>query len=254
MNNLQRFKIPFITFLVVYFLFLVISRAPAGWFTWALHQSVPTLWLSSAEGTIWKGKAKSAQLDINRVVMPLGNVEWRLKPLSLLTFRPCVVFSATLPKQSISGEVCKTSTGGTISNANIDAPLSVFKDVINVDATGLVSLQVISADITQELAINELDARLSWQNARINIGDTWLTLGDFASKLKENDAQGIEAEIFDINSPYKSDLVGTWHKQNEWKVAGTVAPKGGASDMVMQGLEMLGEDMGEGVYKVQWPL
>lgn len=252
--NFRYLKFSFILFLIVYFLYLVVSNTPAKWAAWGVHKAAPQLWLSSVEGTLWEGKARSAQIDVGPAVIPLGEVRWKLSPLSLFMLSPCVNFSANLPKQQIVGDLCQGVGGSSrIKGLSLDAPVAAFEEILPIDATGLISLQVISAEFNASGKVNAMDARLSWQSARAHTGETWLVLGDFAATAKADGAGGVKAEFFDVSGPYKTKLDATWRGGETWKFKGTIAPQENAAEVVKQGLKILGEEVSDGVFQVQWP-
>jgi general secretion pathway protein N len=248
-------RVVFILFLILYFLYMVISRAPAIWAAWGVHQAVPNLWLSSVDGSLWKGRAQSAQVEIGPTHLPLGEVNWALSPLSLFTLRPCVRFSTELPNQTLDGRLCQSLLGDTalVESLNVNAPISAVEALLPIDATGYVSLMVKRAKFTNKAEVKSLDAQFSWENARASTGDAWINLGTFAATAKENGMGGVSAEIFDIQSPYKSELSAEWAAGKDWSIAGTIAPQAGAASVVVEGLKILGEDLGDGAYRVQWP-
>lgn len=251
----KLFVFLFAIFLLLYFLYAVVSTAPAAWAAWGLHQAVPNLWLSSVEGSLWRGKARSAQVDLGPAPMALGEVRWSISPLSLLSLRPCLNFSAELPGQSFSGRLCQNllSDQSRVSDVNLDAPISALQDILPIDATGFVSIIVREARFTSKAEVLSLDGQFSWENALANTGDSWIKLGSFAATAKENGKGGVVAEVFDIQGPYRSQLNAEWSAGQDWRIAGTIAPQAGAADLVVQGLQVLGEDLGSGVYRVQWP-
>jgi len=254
MKSFRLLRSLFFVFLLAYFLFMVLARMPASWFAWGLHQALPGLWLSSVEGTVWSGRAESAQLDLGEAVLPLGEVNWTLKPWSLLGLKACAQFSTDLPRQQVSGDVCQGLNGRSqIANLNLDAPIAVLKELLPMQANGLISIQVEHAAFDSNMQIEKLNARMSWQQARAYNGESWLNLGGFAAKAKEDGTGGISAEIFDLEGPYKSDLTATWNVKDDWRFKGTIAPQEDASNLVVQALSIMGEDQGNGAYLVQWP-
>lgn len=255
MTYLNYFKIPFIFFLIVYFLFLVVARAPAAWAVWGVHQASPSLWLSSPEGTLWNGKARSAQVDVGHTQIALGVVTWKLNPWTLLLLKPCVDFSASLPKQTLEGGACRAWSGRiTLSEVNIDAPIKVVQAINPIEATGVISIQVETVTFDEKGYVSQLDARFSWQNARAFAVESWLNLGSFAATATEDGSGGISAKVFDLEGDYKVELdAGLAHGERDWNVLGTIAPNANAPSTVGEFLKIVGEDVGDGRYKVQWP-
>jgi len=230
-------KTSFALFLVIYFLYLVISKTPAAWAAWAVHQAVPNLWLSSVEGTLWKGKARSAQVDLGPSPLALGEVNWSLNPFSLLLLKPCVSFSTELPSQTVSGNLCQSlfSKQTQVSDLKLDAPIAVLQDLLPIQALGYVSVLVRKAKFTSDAKVLNLDGQMSWENARAHTGQSWINLGTFGATAKENGEGGVAAEVFDVSGPYKSPLDATWLVGRDWKIAGTIAHQPGATDMVVPG-------------------
>ncbi|PCK08147.1 MAG: hypothetical protein COA42_10510 [Alteromonadaceae bacterium] len=243
--------------LVLYFLFLVLSRIPAVWGAWFIHSVAPQLWLTGVSGTIWEGSAKGSQIDLGPSPLALGEFKWKLKPLSILMLSPCLHFETSVSGQMASGEVCHSLVGTiTLNDINIDAPVDAVSHLLPIESRGQMSLQVIEATINGN-EIDALDARLSWQNARVKPdGQPWLILGAYAATLTGGDQGGINAKVLDLQGAYGIDLDAKWSPKkplnDSVSIEGTVALKEGASDMVKQALDLIGEVLSDGVYKVQW--
>ena len=88
-------KTLFILVLVGVFLVIVVSRTPAAWAAWGIHKVAPNVWFTGVSGTLWKGQAASAQVDLGSDSIALGEMKWKLKPLSLLILSPCMAVSYT---------------------------------------------------------------------------------------------------------------------------------------------------------------
>lgn len=248
------FKLGLTVFLLVYFLYLVLSRIPAIYMASAIHSEIPTFWLSGLEGTLWRGTASSAQIDIKQQPIALGEVSWRVQPLSLLMLSPCIEFNTTLPRQIISGIACRSLSGVIdLEQVDISAPAPVVNEILVLELAGDISLQISDAQLLDG-DIQALSGQMSWQGARTKVNDKWIDLGSIAAKLSADEQGMIQAEIFELSGPYKLKLQAKWALGGEPSVAGTVMPQAGASDMVVQGLQVLGEPLDDGNYKVQWPL
>lgn len=252
----KKFTVPFAIFLTIYFFCLVAAKAPAAWAVWIASQAAPGLWMNGTQGTIWRGKASAAQFQIAGFEpLALGNVEWRLSPWSLLSMNPCLQFSTSLPRQNMSGEVCQRLGGQSkLRNLLLDAPITNLKAFLPVELSGDVSIQIIQASFASNGDIKRLDARFSWQRARAFFDGTWLGLGSFAGTAEQNGSGGAKAELFDLEGPFKVALDGELNNYREgWKLQGTIAPQQNAPQLIVQGLQILGEDMGDGSFRVQWP-
>ena len=119
---------------------------------------------------------------------------------------------------------------------------------------GEASIQIIEAKIKADGKIHSLNARYSWQNGRAKFDGSWFRFGSIAGTAKENGQGGALTEIFELEGPYKIALNGEWQDLRKgWQVQGTIEPTEKADTLIVQGLQLLGEDLGNGAYRVQWP-
>lgn len=252
----RTLKFVFTVVLTIYFFYLVFSNIPATWAAWGIHRAAPVLWLNGVNGTVWHGRAGRAQLDMaGAAPLALGKVTWDLSPWSLLILRPCVRFASEVPGQQISGVACRGLTGTTqVRDLDLTAPIAAIKPLLQFDATGSLSMQVPKAQIAANGKVSRLDARLSWQNARAFTGENWLSLGAFGATAEADGQGGVRAKVFDLSGPYKSDIEARWAPgQENWQLSGTIHPQEGAAPVVRQILQVLGEELDSGAYRVNWP-
>lgn len=254
-NLLKKFaRVLIVTALIAYFLFLILSRVPAAYAVSAVHGAVPNLWLTGVRGTVWRGEAGASQIDIANNPIALGKVSWKLSPFSLLMLNPCIEFQANQSRQNISGMVCQ-SVGGTtkLKNVSVDGSVALVNALLpnGGKANGTGSIEVISAEVTPK-AVKKIDARVSWQNARVFADGTWFSLGSYAAKVKENGRGGLSADIFDLDAPFETKMNADWMANQGWKLNGTVKPLANAPELLVQALPVIGEELEDGYYKIIW--
>ncbi|MEL6111531.1 MAG: type II secretion system protein N [Pseudomonadota bacterium] len=85
--------------LALMFVALVTSRAPAGLVAAGLAHSGPGLSFSGVKGTLWRGTISNVVLG----QIPVGEVAYRLRPLSLLGLSPAL--DLTLSQGAIVGRI-----------------------------------------------------------------------------------------------------------------------------------------------------
>lgn len=243
-----------ITLLVIYFIFSMISMAPARIAAWAINASMPNIWMTSVRGTLWNGYAGGAQVQIGQQSVSLGSVRWTLNPLTLITLQPCISFEADTGGQPMSGLVCQSPFGITrLKDLNVDLPLSILEGALPVQAAGDLSIQVIEASVTGK-RVNALDAKVTWQGASVNAGEAWWNLGTFGGQAKHNNEGGIAVRVFDVSGPVGVDLNAAFALGSElFTISGTVSPRSEAPEQLKQGLQMVGEETEPGTFKVSWP-
>ncbi|MFL0800883.1 MAG: type II secretion system protein N [Agarilytica sp.] len=240
--------------LVVYFLYLIVSLAPARYAAWAIHSAAPNVWLTSVRGTLWDGVAGGGQVDLGDTSISLGQVSWSLNPWTLLTLKPCIQFETESGAQLLSGNICQSPFGGTkIKDFSLDFPVSMLSSIVPVHGSGQFSVQIINADLRGK-RVDALDARYSWQNASIYNGEIWWSLGAFGGQARESENGGITAQVMDISGPLGVDVLANFVIGSEvWTAEGTVKPGDGTPEQLVQALQVIGEETEPGTYKVMWP-
>jgi|GEM_PF-557884 len=240
--------------LFIYFFYMVVSKTPANVAAWAVHQAAPNLWLTSVQGTLWVGNAGGAQVDVADQSIPLGQVSWSLNPWTLLILKPCLSFETEVPGQMISGHFCQSPFGtASLEDLVLEIPISVINDLLPIETAGQLSINVLQADMNGQ-QVNSLDARFSWQNASVYNGEAWLGLGSFGGQAQANGDGGIQARLFDLSGPFGLDLNAGWAPgTGNWIATGTVTTKPGAPRQAIQALQIIGEEVESGTYKISWP-
>ena len=249
----KLYKLLIAIVLIAYFIYLVVSRVPAAYGVAALHSAMPNLWLTGVSGTIWSGTAQASQVDIEEFSIPLGLVEWELNAFSLVYLRPCLTFTASQPSQAISGNLCQQLGGNSyVRDVNVDGSMALINPLLPVEVQGRGSLQVVRG-VFDKADVKKLEAQLSWQNARFLAIDNWIALGSYAAKLTENGEGGINAEVFDLQGPIKLNGNAGWHIASGWTVDATVTPQAGTPQQIVEGLQLIGEEVSAGTYQLIWP-
>lgn len=240
--------------LVVYFLYLIVSMVPARYAAWAVHTAAPNVWLTGVRGTLWNGYASGGQVDLGGNPVALGEVTWSLNPLTLLTLKPCIQFETDSAAQMFSGYVCQGLFGSTsIKDLSLDFPLSMLSGVVEVEAAGQFSFQIIEAEISGK-RVEKLDARFSWQNASVNTGESWWTLGAFGGQATANADGGISVHVTDISGPIGVDINAKFVLGSEiWTAEGTVKPSAEAPADITTALQVFAEEVEPGTFKITWP-
>lgn len=168
---------------LIFFLALfgfLIATLPVSFVLPFLPKSVP-LTFNGAQGTVWKGSA--AQLGWQR--QPLGKLEWKIHPLSLLLLRLNVDFK-------LSGEAIRATGNAlvnreqsvlltdTILNANIaQLPLSSLNMMVIPEGEVNATIRFLSI---QEQKLHSTDTDVLWNNAKITSPVT-LALGQVSLKV-----------------------------------------------------------------------
>lgn len=244
-------KLLFFVGLGIYFLIAVLARTPAEWGAWVALKSMPGMNLSGVSGSLWSGRAASAQIYIFGQPVDLGAVQWRLKPWSLLGLKAC----ADLESQLANGHFCHGVTGNTtVSKVLVDQlPVKLFNPPgFQLGGAGNATLQ--RAVLARDGSLREMQGSVTWQQAGINIGTGWFNLGAFAAEVTGNGEGGIRAKVQDIEGELAVDLQMEFTPGKPFSAAGTITPRANAPEEFKQALDNFAELQGDGSFKVAWPM
>lgn len=246
------FKWLFGLFLVVYFVATVVANVPAQWGAALALKSAPGLSLSSVTGTLWQGKAGEAKVQIPGEVLELGSVSWKLQPMSLLALKPC----ADISSMNINGQACHSLSGTTeLKQMLIDqVPASLFEQFVGAQLGGVGQATLSQASISKTQEIKSLQGNVSWQRARVNIGDGWQALGSFAADLSANGQGGVLAKITELEGELDVDIDAELQPNQMPKLKGSIKPSPKAPPMVVNGLSIFAQPQEDGSYLVAWPM
>ncbi len=206
-DTLSKFIPPlrWVLLLLVLTLVFAITQIPASWAAYFMTQG-NTLALSGVTGTAWSGQARMSSIEIDNQHYSLGELQWQLKPLTLLSLRPCADVDARLEAQQIEGRACAGLNGRlTVTDASIDAPASLVQAGVPVPVQGQLSANLQTLSMKGQ-SLSELRGNLSWTNARVQVEGTWATLGSFAAEATyDPEADALVADVFDLDGPIDLD-------------------------------------------------
>ena len=174
----------------------LVVQAPAHLIQWFFPQQL-TFQASHYQGSLWKGSARQLVVGSQGATVALDSLQWRLKPLSLLTLSPAADVNIKLAGSEIlSGELQwlgGQSWGGENLELNLPANI-VGRYGVGYPLGGQLSLQL--AQVQGEGGrISEINGNGSWQRARADLGGQWLDLGTLAGDLGYA-GRAIAAELF----------------------------------------------------------
>lgn len=184
-------------------LIFILSNIPAVWGAWLLTRGTG-LSMSGVTGSVWNGKASLASMQLNGQEHSLGQMSWKLGPLAIIS--RCAEVTTKLPMQEFDGEVCAGSNGNLeISDADISAPAAMLQSKVPVPIQGQISSHIEALQINGNV-LQHLKGKLSWTNAAVNTGATWLDIGSYAAELSDNGKNGVLAKVVQLSGPLEVDL------------------------------------------------
>lgn len=238
-----------ISLLVLLFVALVVKAMPAQF---VLGLTKPPVLMDGVSGTIWKGKAGNVVLPYQGSFFSLGKVEWQLNPFSLLLLKPCAKINAELEAQEINGNVCASAGGDIVlKNTTVSIPARAAEIWAPVSIEGEIFLNIEELDYADN-TVKSLTGDGSWNQARYHNSQAWMSLGQIAFELKENDKGGIHAKVFDIEGPMKLDLNSNFSIAGAYDIRGDIELRQNAPQEISQMLSIIAQQKGQNKYYFEW--
>lgn len=191
--------------LLALLLILIIARIPANFAAFVFTKAVPGLSLAEIHGTFWRGNAGTALLNIDGDLYSLGRFDWRIKPLSLLTMKPCSDVSFRFQNQTATGEVCGRDERVDLSDFAINVPASLLDLWVPTSLAGDLSLMLEKGTLIGP-QVRTLAGNLSWRNGAYHDGANWIALGSFGGNLAHDQQGGVNIDVIDLGGPLIADL------------------------------------------------
>lgn len=237
---------------IIYFLYLIASKAPAVLLASAVQKATPHAQLSNVSGTLWSGRAASALVDVSGVKIDTGGLRWTISPWTLLTLKGCI----NLQSEVVSGEACRSVFGANkLFDMQLDLPVSKFDRFIpemNVD--GLGSLNIVEAAFDDAGTIDTLQGQFSVRQTVVSAGGMTFNLGDYAADLKENGEGGVALNIFDLKGPITIKLQASAGVTAPPTASGEIILKPEAPPQIEDALSLIAAPLETGGYKITYPL
>lgn len=205
LNESKKF---WITLGVIFWLYFVVSNLPAVWGAYLLTRN-GDLAMNGVSGTLWSGRASLASVKVKGIDHSLGQLTWNLNILSLFTLKPCALVGTHMDNQEFDGVVCVQGKSGiSVKNASLSFPAALVQPLLPLPIDGQFALTIERLEVgnTQLLGLR---GKGTWMNSKIYNGSNWMNLGGIGAELVDDGKKGLNAKIFDVNSPLHVDLAGT---------------------------------------------
>jgi hypothetical protein len=180
-------------------LLLLVVSAPAR----LLHLFVPAdqVLLQGLEGTVWRGTASSVQLRLPQGFFHLGQVQWSLRPLSLITLSPRVSLESKWGSQSLAGEVAlRGARDLDVDELELQFNATLLTNFAPVALDGFFNLQLAELKIREGLP-HSAEGRLVWQGAAWRSPRGLVPLGTYAIDFLQPAGEILRGEVVTLTGP-----------------------------------------------------
>ncbi len=237
---------------VVLSLVLIIKDMPASWAGRYVNNNFDSVEVNGTSGSLWRGRATQVLLKGDGEAFALGELQWVLKPWSLLWLNPCIDFKTEYHSQSLEGEACAHGDGSwSLHQGEFYGPAALIGLWFPVQVDGELSVLVTEARVKGE-RIEALKVDSSWRDARFYNSHQWLSLGSFATQLQSDNKGGVTGKLFDIDGPVAMDLEARVPMGNGVTLEGSVELRQGAPEEIAQLLTVMGYRNVNGRFDILW--
>ena len=230
-----------------YLLFLL-ATVPSTWLVWGMSKySNGTIQLNQANGSLWRGTGKLVVFYPQTTPHDLGDAEWGINPLWLLTGRVQLRLQTSTPDTRINGKLRVGYKSFSLNDLEIVQPAQ--RAAIFYPAARLINPEGQLRFTTDTLSFDsdgvEGTATLVWRAAGSRFSNV-NPLGDYRLEIT---GEGTTAKL--KLSSERGDLTlagqGQWQLQTgQLQFNGTATPKARKQELESL-LSMLGKDRGNGM-------
>lgn len=211
----------------------------------AIKQGVPSIALAETSGTVWNGKALQAILTVDGVDVPLGVLEWQLKPMSLLASEPEIIFTTDAPGQILKATVTANAQGHIkVSAMEGRLPISVlepwFPLLVRGDIAFVVDHIYFSAN-----TLNSIDGMLNFEYVDWMGGDYDMPLGSYTAQIYNEDRK-VFVKVDDFSSRLGINGLMTVNPDGLYTFKATLQPRSSLAPEVAESVAWLGKKQTNG--------
>ncbi len=182
--------------LMILLLIALLASAPARLIVHLLPADAVIM--QGVQGTLWSGQATRVLVASGSGYLHLGQMEWRLRPLSLLLFSPQLDLDSRWGLQRFAGSV-KFGGSDVIELEDVDAVLDarLLRQYVPLELAGSVSLQLQYLTIEAGLS-REGKGRLVWQDGGWVSPQGQRPLGSYALDFTQQQGEPLNAQVITL--------------------------------------------------------
>jgi len=236
----QSFFLKVVLFLLLY-LCLVIYKAPARLIATPIETFLPDLSINKLDGTLWQGCGRDTNININNVLLNVGDLCWSFQPTSLLGFRPRILLSTQAATHSLYADVSVTFGGSVeVSSLTTSFPIALLEPWVPLLVSGNVAA-TIDEVVIESLVIKSIDGKIQIADVFWLMGDRKMRLGDYSADIGMPQLGRVsitardEAAYLGLSGELQLALTGSYQSEL------ALTPKPGLAEEISNSLPFLGK-------------
>lgn len=217
----------------------IIARMPAA-IPLGKLQATPVgqfLQFSEASGTLRQGSVSGLVIRLNAARIVLGQVRWKLEPLSLLGGELSLHVRAEHDRQTLDGNVSLSiSRTLKLQDMEIVAPAALVSQFYPIPGQvgGQVELSIAELAVNAD-GLQALDAQGVYRDAHYTLSQL-VELGTYAGRFSMQDGT-VRVDVSDLDAHVGMNGFATYvPKSREYDVDVKLSPRASANPMIAQGM------------------
>lgn len=187
---------------VLLFLIVFAVSAPAR----LLYLFVPSeqVLLQGLTGTVWRGTASSVQLRLPQGFFHLGQVQWTLRPLSLLMLSPRVALQSEWGNQSLAGDlVLRGRRDLDVRALTLQFNAALLTNFAPVALDGVFNLQLSGLKLRDGLP-ESVEGSLAWRGAAWRSPRGLVPLGSYTMEFRQPPGGILRGDVLTLAGPLQA--------------------------------------------------
>ena len=204
-----------------------------------LDPAAPKLVLKDTSGTVWRGRAADAELLIDNGVLPLGELKWRLKPLSLWHRQPELDITTRAPEHNLQATV-NVNEQGVVSARAVEGnmPIKLLEPWVPLLVTGDIAFVVDQLVLNQQRLL-ALDGVVNLEYIDWLAGDYNMPLGSYMAQLTMQQ-DNVHMQLNDFSATLGIDGLIVLQPNGQYVFDATLQPRSGLAPEVAQSIGWFG--------------
>ena len=233
-----------------YLLFLLLNIPAQQAIGWANKDGALPLTMAGVSGTLWSGEAENASYQR----IPLGQVKWRFKPLSLLGGRIGYAIELKEAGQQLTG-IVQAGMGGSYRVRDLQGlmladRLPQLLGQRRVGVAGRIDMNQLDLDISDG-HLTSAQGQIRWQEAAV-VSPVALKLGDLQADLTRADDGGIKAQIKNLGGTTVINAQAGLSSDGNFQFDGSIKPGSDSDPGLNSALQAISSRKPDGSFQLKY--
>lgn len=242
--------------------FWIVMLAPAQMLMWLLTDQ-ELLLAQGYRGSLWSGSVDRAVIVLQGETLPLGRLDWHLRPGSLLVLSPCVEFSSNTRNRStvqvIAGLACMKGGSVFLSDVNVSMPAELLLRSTDIVLDGQIDA-VLNTLRWDGAALSGTQVRGLWSDASLSTESGLIALQSLPFELVQDGTNNLRLVINNMGvsaseghpPPLHVDLISSIALDGSFQAQAILGLTESSPPLLRQWLPVIAEQRSDTDFFAQW--